>query len=277
MVTGVVVVEILDTAWSSAHTKRLRMSLLVHAGEELPPDKHCTFPGCDHPGWHTTRAHHCKRCSQNHSVAQCPLLHAPTLPTRLSHCVPYLWAANIIPAQFQKMYGCENDCAVCLVNKVNVFLPQCGHICICTECMHKMDTHQEQSSQFKVYDESEIPAHTVREVKQQLFLKRRKSVRTKTWRTRLCVVYSKRLCGRTTIRSFCTLTAKDSTAWTIVHWSTILSQAMSISSCRTLRKTEQYYKMDTTVLTALVVVVNLPLLLVVQKTSTFSTGLREDC
>jgi hypothetical protein len=40
------------------------------------------------------------------------------------------------------MRACENndDCAICFANKSNVFLPACGHLCICDICATQLDT-----------------------------------------------------------------------------------------------------------------------------------------
>lgn len=145
--------------------------LLQYASDVLPPNIRCSLAGCEHPQLHTSRAHHCKKCSQNHAVTTCPLIHAPQAVRDFHIVCPLCKASNTLPAKFQKMFGCDNECAVCLVNKVNVFLPQCGHICLCTDCLTKMNTNMTSGPEFKVYDEAELPPHIVREVKQQLFLR----------------------------------------------------------------------------------------------------------
>jgi hypothetical protein len=41
---------------------------------------------------------------------------------------------NEIPEKQNKVYGLDITCAICLDKKVDVFLPACGHLCICLAC-----------------------------------------------------------------------------------------------------------------------------------------------
>ena len=36
-----------------------------------------------------------------------------------------------------KLYNSENKCLICLENNVEIYQPNCGHLCFCVECFEK--------------------------------------------------------------------------------------------------------------------------------------------
>jgi hypothetical protein len=41
---------------------------------------------------------------------------------------------NIIPTNQTKLFGIEIKCSVCMERPCEVFLPECGHVCLCHTC-----------------------------------------------------------------------------------------------------------------------------------------------
>ena len=77
---------------------------------------------------------------------------------------------NVIKKPFQKIYGCDNICSICLDKNVDIFLPKCGHVCMCFECLEKIDINKNLvDSDFKIYIQSELPLHIIRSCKQKFF------------------------------------------------------------------------------------------------------------
>lgn len=122
----------------------------------FPNNKYCNIENCKFKHLHSSRAHHCKFCGQNHSSKECPTKIGITLEKKYELKCPICKTKNTIGHKFQKVYGCDNTCCICLDNKVEIFLPNCGHVCMCLECLKKMDTNKESINDFKIYHESEI-------------------------------------------------------------------------------------------------------------------------
>jgi len=66
--------------------------------------------------------HQTKQSQQNFYNIKCPLCRKD----------------NSISKSQNKIVGCDIECSVCF-EKADMFLPQCGHINICLDCIKKMD------------------------------------------------------------------------------------------------------------------------------------------
>jgi phage FluMu protein Com len=97
----------------------------------------CTFGGCSYKHLHTTDAHHCSKCNQMyHSAITCP-----TVLIELK--CPICKQVNNINFNQKKISGLTETCSVCLDNKVDIFLPGCGHACLCNSCFNIMTNRAE--------------------------------------------------------------------------------------------------------------------------------------
>lgn len=47
---------------------------------------------------------------------------------------------NKVIIKKDKVYGMSETCDVCMVNEKDILLPECKHMCLCSECVKKMDT-----------------------------------------------------------------------------------------------------------------------------------------
>lgn len=140
----------------------------------LPPELQCTLPGCRYARSHTSQAHHCNVCAgRGHSAVTCPnrehLLAAPavassagssslpysmSLPsssssstisavdagTNLQVECPVCRTPNTLSTLQPTTYNVNTDCVVCCDSEAQVYLPKCGHVCLCWNCakdLHK--------------------------------------------------------------------------------------------------------------------------------------------
>lgn len=114
-----------------------RETLRQYFNDTLPEDKQCTVPNCSMKEYHTNEAHYCSHCNERHSEQDCP--------TRVIELdCPICRKHNSVPNSQPKLFGLSDDnkCKVCLENPVQIFLPQCGHACLCSDCLNQMDeTH----------------------------------------------------------------------------------------------------------------------------------------
>lgn len=110
-----------------------RKDLIKYFNDELPNEIKCKFGGCKYYKYHTTEAHHCENCmGRLHSKETCP----ETLDKPIKVKCPICKQDNIINKNQQKIYGVSDICSVCMENKVSVFFPNCGHVCVCNQCVN---------------------------------------------------------------------------------------------------------------------------------------------
>ncbi len=118
--------------------------------DELPNNLYCKFGGCKYFKYHTTDAHHCNYCGErSHSESTCPTNpnsahnktnngHVNTEPDFIINC-PLCKKCNLIPKTQTKIFGVYEKCVVCWNNNVEVYLPNCGHVCMCFMCVQKLN------------------------------------------------------------------------------------------------------------------------------------------
>lgn len=106
-----------------------------HFDDVLPLEKKCKSKNCPNKEYHTTESHICETCNQRHTFQDCP-------NRTISLKCPICRTDNTIPGTQPKLFGLseDNKCKVCLENPVVIFLPQCGHACLCSECLEQLDT-----------------------------------------------------------------------------------------------------------------------------------------
>lgn len=45
---------------------------------------------------------------------------------------------NTVPPSHKNVVGIDNQCVICWDHQSQIYLPQCGHICLCVECFKMM-------------------------------------------------------------------------------------------------------------------------------------------
>ena len=53
-------------------------------------------------------------------------------------CCPICRQDNYVLENQSKLFGVENKCVVCLEHVCEVYLPTCGHVCLCNTCAFHM-------------------------------------------------------------------------------------------------------------------------------------------
>lgn len=119
--------------------------------DQLPETEHCLFGICHNPSTHTTESHTCTKCSERfHSSSTCPT--NPKLIKEHNIVCPNCRTTN---KTIFKTFGSENKCVVCY-DTAQIFLPECGHECLCIDCSKKIDSNKTFDD---YYDEKYLKDH----------------------------------------------------------------------------------------------------------------------
>lgn len=130
-------------------TNSIKKDLLVnYMSDVLPLSKQCKFGECKYKHLHTSEAHHCTLCQNRmHSLTTCPKNSNNQVEKKINIQCPLCKKSNQINKKQQKIYGLSDTCVVCLGNNVEVFFPECRHVCICIGCFNKL-TNQDKIDVF---------------------------------------------------------------------------------------------------------------------------------
>lgn len=160
--------------------------------DKLPDIICCKIEDCQYKNLHTTRAHHCSKCGQNHSIKVCPINIGIKSNNDYKIECPLCKKENTIKRDQKKIYGCDNTCCICLVNSVEVFFPECGHICVCLGCLEKIDTNKiTDDAKNNIYIEPGISDTVITDAK-NLFKNKRNKVYTTVYGGMGCTWYIRR-------------------------------------------------------------------------------------
>jgi len=112
----------------------------------IPSNIQCSFGGCINKYYHTTDGHHCLKCFDRlHSIETCPTnynISEIAIVRDIKLECPICRTENIIKSNQTIIKGIAEQCVVCMDNLVEIFFPNCGHTCICTKCMNKLDENK---------------------------------------------------------------------------------------------------------------------------------------
>lgn len=125
----------------------------------LPPKLQCNFGECKYKQYHTTNGHQCSKCKELlHSSSTCPKnISSIAKKTILDIKCPICKQDNKVDKEQQKIFGLTESCVVCLGNKIEVFFPNCGHVCICLSCFEKLSV--DNSIDTEIYTEQYLYQH----------------------------------------------------------------------------------------------------------------------
>jgi hypothetical protein len=137
----------------------LMNNLFQYHGDKLPVTEHCKVPDCTFSQLHKTRAHECRTCNKyGHGVLNCP-----DNQIYFNITCPLCMVDNKISSNQKKIYGLQDKCAVCKDNEVNVFLPDCGHGCLCMSCVQIMC-----EDELDIVQEDNLDQHIIEQAKNKL-------------------------------------------------------------------------------------------------------------
>ena len=107
-----------------------------HSLDKLPNSEHCKIPNCPMKELHNTESHHCQFCGNRHSERKCDDINS--IPYFTFDC-PLCRKSNTICCSQTRIVGSSEKCSICLENNVEIYMPECGHICLCYSCMETLD------------------------------------------------------------------------------------------------------------------------------------------
>jgi hypothetical protein len=108
----------------------------LYGKDELPYTKRCNIYMCKYRWSHSTPSHNCSKCNKNHGKNVCPLnLQNINYEVEYKIDCPICKVKNKIYKNQKKVNGIEDKCIICLENPIEIFLPNCGHTCICSKCL----------------------------------------------------------------------------------------------------------------------------------------------
>lgn len=95
----------------------------------INPIDRCSIDDCNLRLFHKTEAHLCDYCNNyGHSSHLCP-------NRIITVNCPICRTLNNIKANQKKVIGIDVNCCICMENAVQIFLPNCGHLCFCYDCL----------------------------------------------------------------------------------------------------------------------------------------------
>lgn len=140
--------------------KFLKDKISQYLNDVLHESEWCTIDGCKYKWSHKTISHHCSKCNKNgHGSKNCPLneifynIECPICRTK-----------NKISSKQKKIYGLQEKCSICKDNEVNIFLPDCGHACLCSECLEELFKLNNDIN-LDITDESELNLNIIETAK----------------------------------------------------------------------------------------------------------------
>jgi len=101
----------------------------------LKPEDICTIEGCNTKLFHSLSAHHCSLCNgRGHDLSSCP-------KKIITILCPICRTSNDISANQKKIKGLTDKCSICFDKNVEIFFPNCAHVCVCYECFVQTSRH----------------------------------------------------------------------------------------------------------------------------------------
>ena len=136
-----------------------RVELASYHTEKLPEELWCTYTDCNYSWSHTNSSHICNICNGNHSaqIHSSTASSSPSVKNEVSIKCPLCRTINKFDNK-TVVKGVDGNCCVCLTNGREVFFPTCGHICMCIECVKKLNTVTEVNNII-----TELSDHTINE------------------------------------------------------------------------------------------------------------------
>lgn len=109
----------------------LKLNLIDCYNDIIDPENRCNIPDCELKLFHNTMAHQCEFCNYyGHSLNQCP-------NKSIEIICPICRTNNSIKINQKRISGLNIECCICMDKQVEIYFPECGHVCICNHCFLK--------------------------------------------------------------------------------------------------------------------------------------------
>lgn len=125
-----------------------KTALQDHFTDRVPFNMHCSIELCSYRWSHTSRAHHCRICGENHSSVNCEQSSSSettdtddTEEEIYNLKCPICRVDNQVCTSQATAFGITDECSICQDHQVQVFLPTCGHVCLCWDCTAKLNIY----------------------------------------------------------------------------------------------------------------------------------------
>jgi len=110
----------------------LKQRLENHWYDIMKYNDKCNIANCEYRHFHKTEGHPCPNCqSVGHTLEDC-------LNRYKSLKCPICRTDNQIDVMQTKISGLSDECCICMDNKVEIYLKECGHVCLCSNCFLQM-------------------------------------------------------------------------------------------------------------------------------------------
>lgn len=143
----------------------LKNELKQYYNEKMNESDYCKFSGCEDKEYHNLFGHHCKKCNRRmHSPETCNLKNIKEKNYEIKCLI--CKKDNKINSKQSKIYGYEEQCIVCMDKNIEIFFPDCGHMCLCKICFDKMKKIENNNDNFPILYSTEFklkdyPSYTI--------------------------------------------------------------------------------------------------------------------
>ncbi len=136
-----------------------------YKNDTLKVENYCTIYPCSHKHLHTTEAHQCGICNGNHSSDLHNILNQQVIEEINIKC-PLCRKDNNLKLNQNKVKGCTDLCCICLTKPVEIFFPDCGHVCTCNDCFNKLILKDEKLD-YEILQEADLNESIKNEAKRK--------------------------------------------------------------------------------------------------------------
>ena len=98
---------------------------------KLPHNLQCTNSLCLKKEYHTNDAHHCSICDLRHNESECNMF---SDNVKVSLKCPLCRTDNELHLSDPKAVSTDK-CSICLEELSDIEFPNCGHVCVCSNCL----------------------------------------------------------------------------------------------------------------------------------------------
>uniref|UniRef100_A0A6C0IXM2 RING-type domain-containing protein n=1 Tax=viral metagenome TaxID=1070528 RepID=A0A6C0IXM2_9ZZZZ len=118
----------------------LKNELWEESKEDFLEEKdYCKIKDCEHKKTHKTKSHECSICfSKNHSKLNCDKNPENNIKLECPLCL----TSNNVSLIDNLIYGLEEKCKACMMNPVEILLPQCKHAVLCKDCCKEINSEK---------------------------------------------------------------------------------------------------------------------------------------